>query len=78
MTQSASAMMGNGDRRLYSTSCAPLDDLLMGGVKRGQVLEISGPAGCGKEQMAAEAIKSFVAAGQAVLFVGESSDPRML
>ena len=76
MTQSVAAMMGAmNNQRLYSTSCAPLDDLLGGGLKRGSVLEISGPAGCGKEQVAADAIKAFVARGQAVLFIGAKSDP---
>ena len=69
MTQSAASMMGNSTKR-YSTSCAPLDQLLQGGLKCGHVLEISGPPGCGKEQMAARAIKSFVQAQDEVLFVG--------
>ena len=75
MTQTAAAMMGTVDQRLYSTSCGPLDDLLGGGLKRGQVLEISGPAGCSKEQVAVDAIKSFVGAGKNVLFVGANSGP---
>ncbi|PIL23272.1 hypothetical protein GSI_14582 [Ganoderma sinense ZZ0214-1] len=68
MTQSAASMIGNSAKR-YSTSCAPLDQLLDGGLKSGHVLEISGPPGCGKEQMAAHAIKSFVQAQEQVLFV---------
>ncbi|TBU34287.1 P-loop containing nucleoside triphosphate hydrolase protein [Dichomitus squalens] len=67
MTQSAASMMG--ETKLYSTSCAPLDDLLDGGLKRGHILEISGPPGCGKEQIAAHAVKSFVEAHEHVLFV---------
>ena len=73
MTQSAASMMGASDKA-YSTSCPPLDDLLGGGLKRGSVLEISGPPGCGKERVAVEAIKSFVASGKGVLFVGMYSD----
>ena len=72
MTQSAASMMGNSAKR-YSTSCAPLDQLLDGGLKCGHVLEISGPPGCGKEQLAARAIKSFVQAQEEVLFVGTAS-----
>ncbi|KAI0716782.1 P-loop containing nucleoside triphosphate hydrolase protein, partial [Earliella scabrosa] len=67
MTQSAAAMMGTTKR--YSTACPPLDRLLDGGLKRGSVLELNGPPGCGKEQIAAHAVKSFVEADQEVLFV---------
>ncbi|KAM5537597.1 hypothetical protein V8D89_008675 [Ganoderma adspersum] len=68
MTQSAASMMGNSAKR-YSMSCPPLDQLLDGGLKCGHVLEISGPPGCGKEQIAARSIKSFVQAQEQVLFV---------
>ncbi|KAI0690077.1 P-loop containing nucleoside triphosphate hydrolase protein [Cerioporus squamosus] len=67
LTQSAAAMMGATKR--YSTACAPLDKLLGGGLRRGSVLELMGPAGCGKEQLAANAVKPFVEANQEVLFV---------
>ncbi|KAI0355938.1 P-loop containing nucleoside triphosphate hydrolase protein [Trametes cingulata] len=67
MTQSAAAMMGT--TKLYSTGCPPLDRLLGGGLKRGSVLEINGPPGSGKEQIAANAVKSFVKCNQEVLFV---------
>ena len=72
MTQSAASMMGISAKR-YSMSCPPLDHLLDGGLKCDHVLEISGPPGCGKEQMAARTIKSFVQAQQQVLFVGTAS-----
>ncbi|KAI1782973.1 P-loop containing nucleoside triphosphate hydrolase protein [Ganoderma leucocontextum] len=68
ITQSAASMMGNSTKR-YSTSCAPLDQLLDGGLKCGHVLEINGPPGCGKEQIAAYTIKSFLQAQEHVLFV---------
>ncbi|EIW55006.1 P-loop containing nucleoside triphosphate hydrolase protein [Trametes versicolor FP-101664 SS1] len=67
MTQSAAAMMGTTTQ--YSTACAPLDRLLGGGLKRGHILEINGPPGSGKEQIAANAVTSFVDANQEVLFV---------
>ncbi|RPD61464.1 P-loop containing nucleoside triphosphate hydrolase protein [Lentinus tigrinus ALCF2SS1-6] len=67
LTQSAAAMMGATKR--YSTSCAPLDKLLGGGLRCGSVLELMGPAGCGKELLAANAVKTFVEANQEVLFV---------
>ncbi|RDX43132.1 P-loop containing nucleoside triphosphate hydrolase protein [Lentinus brumalis] len=67
LTQSAAAMMGATKR--YPTACAPLDRLLGGGLRRGSVLELMGPAGCGKEQLAAHAVKPFVEANQEVLFV---------
>ena len=72
MTQSAAAMMGTTKR--YSTACAALDKLLGGGLKRGSVLEINGPPGCGKEHIAANAVKGFIEAKQEVLFVGMRSD----
>ncbi|KAI0760419.1 P-loop containing nucleoside triphosphate hydrolase protein [Fomes fomentarius] len=67
MTQSAAAMMAT--TRRYSTACPPLDKLLGGGLKRGSVLELNGPPGCGKEQIAAHAVKGFVEAEHEVLFV---------
>ncbi|KAI0659702.1 P-loop containing nucleoside triphosphate hydrolase protein [Cubamyces menziesii] len=67
MTQSAAAMMGT--TKQYSTGCPPLDRLLGGGLKRGFILEINGPPGSGKEQIAANAIKGFVESNEQVLFV---------
>ncbi|KAI8972846.1 P-loop containing nucleoside triphosphate hydrolase protein [Trametes punicea] len=67
MTQSAAAMMGT--TKQYSTGCQPLDRLLGGGLKRGFILEINGPPGSGKEQIAASAVKSFVECNEQVLFV---------
>ncbi|KAL7277211.1 hypothetical protein ACG7TL_009061 [Trametes sanguinea] len=68
MTQSAAAMMGTTAKQ-YSTACPPLDRLLGGGLKRGFILEINGPPGSGKEQMAATAVRTFVECDQQVLFV---------
>ncbi|KAI0763463.1 P-loop containing nucleoside triphosphate hydrolase protein [Trametes elegans] len=67
MTQSAAAMMGT--TKQYSTGCPPLDRLLGGGLKRGFILEINGPPGSGKEQIAAIAVRAFVECKQEVLFV---------
>ncbi|KAI0828687.1 hypothetical protein BC628DRAFT_1363926 [Trametes gibbosa] len=68
MTQSAAAMMGS-TQKPFSTACAPLDRLLDGGLKRGYILEINGPPGSGKEQIAVNAVRGFVARKQEVLFV---------
>ncbi|KAH9899185.1 P-loop containing nucleoside triphosphate hydrolase protein [Cubamyces lactineus] len=67
MTQSAAAMMGT--TKQHSTGCPPLDRLLGGGLKRGFILEINGPPGSGKEQIAANAIKGYVEKKEQVLFV---------
>ncbi|KAI0631251.1 P-loop containing nucleoside triphosphate hydrolase protein [Trametes polyzona] len=67
MTQSAAAMIGPAKR--YSTTCAPLDRLLDGGLRRGFILELNGPPGSGKEHIAANVVKSFVDCKQGVLFV---------
>ncbi|OBZ67447.1 DNA repair and recombination protein RadA [Grifola frondosa] len=67
MTQSAASMVGA--TRKYSTGCGPVDRLLDGGLKRGHILEISGPPGSGKEILAANTVKSFIALGEKVIFV---------
>lgn len=47
-----------------------IDELLSGGLSRGQILEISGPPGTPKEVVAANIVTSFVEAGEEVLFIG--------
>ncbi|KAH9852278.1 hypothetical protein C2E23DRAFT_194079 [Lenzites betulinus] len=68
MTQSAAAMLGSTEKP-FLTACAPLDRLLDGGLRRGYILEINGPPGSGKEQIAVNAVRSFVARKLEVLFV---------
>jgi RAD51-like protein 2 len=53
-----------------ATGCAPVDRLLNGGLSRGHILEISGPPGSAKEQLAINFVRSFVEVGDEVLFVG--------
>ncbi|OCH88421.1 hypothetical protein OBBRIDRAFT_758211 [Obba rivulosa] len=67
MTQSAAAMVGTARR--YSTQCAPLDKVLEGGLKRGHILELSGPPGCAKEQLAINVVYTFVESNHEVLFI---------
>ncbi|GBE83784.1 DNA repair and recombination protein [Sparassis crispa] len=67
MTQSAASMVSSA--KTYITLCDPLDKLLDGGLKRGHILEISGPPGSAKETLAANIVRSFVSTGDEVLFI---------
>ncbi|GLB42340.1 putative strand invasion [Lyophyllum shimeji] len=67
LTQSAASMANDGGR--LSTKCPGIDELLSGGLARGQVLEISGPPGSPKEAVAMDIATSFVEAGHEVIFV---------
>ncbi|TFK72477.1 hypothetical protein BDN72DRAFT_836258 [Pluteus cervinus] len=71
LTQSA-AKMAQG-QQIYSTSCSPLDELLGGGLRRGHVLEISGPPGSPKEALLRSIPLSFVQNSEHVLFVDLSN-----
>jgi RAD51-like protein 2 len=51
------------------TQCTGLDVVLDGGLKRGRILEISGPPGSPKEKLLIE-IASVFAKAEGVLFVG--------
>ena len=53
-----------------SALCKSLDTLLDGGLKRGLVLEISGPPGSCKEALAVNFTKSVLKRKQRILFVG--------
>ena len=70
-TQSAASLAEHASVRI-STSCQAIDVLLEGGLKRGSVVEISGPPGTAKEAAAVNIAKSFLKAGRGVLFVGKS------
>ncbi|KAM6503354.1 P-loop containing nucleoside triphosphate hydrolase protein [Amanita muscaria] len=52
-----------------STHCIPLDQLLGGGICRGQVLELSGPPGSPKEHMLLNVVVAFVQLGLEVVFL---------
>jgi RAD51-like protein 2 len=68
LTQSAASMVVVAKK--FSTCCPPVDKLLCGGLARGQILEISGPPGTQKEHLAVNIVKSFIEAGEEVVFVG--------
>jgi RAD51-like protein 2 len=68
LTQSAASMLTSTSK--VATGCVPVDRLLNGGLSRGHILEISGPPGSAKEQLAINFVRSFVEAGEEVLFVG--------
>lgn len=69
-TQAASLLV-NAPRSI-PTKYAPLDNLLGGGVRRGHVLEISGPPGSPKEALLLKAVFAFVELGKEVVFLGKS------
>ncbi len=54
------------------TKYDPLDNLLGGGVRRGHVLEISGPPGSPKEALLLKVVLAFVGLGKEVVFLGKS------
>jgi RAD51-like protein 2 len=55
----------------FSSSCAPLDRLLGGGLPSGYVLELSGPPGTAKETLATKFASDAVSSNDQVLFVGK-------
>jgi len=55
----------------FSSSCAPLDKLLGGGLPSGHVLELSGPPGTTKEILSIKFASSAVSSNEQVLFVGK-------
>jgi RAD51-like protein 2 len=59
-------------RKVFRTACSPVDRLLSGGLKRGDILEISGPPGTTKDVLAVNVAKSFVEASEGVIFVGKA------
>jgi RAD51-like protein 2 len=69
-TQAASSLM-NGPQTV-PTKYSPMDNLLGGGVRRGQVLEISGPPGSPKEALLLKVVSAFVELREEVVFLGRS------
>ncbi|XP_006463214.1 hypothetical protein AGABI2DRAFT_186863 [Agaricus bisporus var. bisporus H97] len=67
LTQSAAVIMKSA--RTFSTHWEPLDELLEGGLVQGHILELSGPPGSPKENIAIDIVSSFLDAGEEVLFV---------
>ena len=51
------------------TGCDGIDDVLGGGVRQGQVTEITGPSACGKTQVCLSAAASAAALGHRVVYV---------
>ncbi|KAF8735894.1 hypothetical protein AX14_001275 [Amanita brunnescens Koide BX004] len=66
-TQAASFLMNA--QQTVSTTYSPMDNLLCGGVRRGQVLEISGPPGSPKEALLLKVVSAFVELGEEVVFL---------
>lgn len=48
------------------------DRLIGGGLRKGQVLEIAGPPGCGKTILALEFARASILEGRSVLIMGEN------
>ncbi|KAF5371787.1 hypothetical protein D9758_003549 [Tetrapyrgos nigripes] len=71
LTQSLASIVSSRKRSLdvIATQCSPVDSLLNGGLRRGHILEISGPPGSPKELIAKGIMNSFIMAGEEVLFV---------
>lgn len=67
-SHAASTLLAN--RAACACGVRAIDDLIRGGLKRGEVLEISGPPGSGKTQLALEFVKHAVGAGDEVLVMG--------
>jgi RAD51-like protein 2 len=68
LTQSAAVIMKSS--RIFSTHWESLDKLLDGGIVQGHILELSGPPGSPKENIAIDIVSSFLEAGEDVIFVG--------
>lgn len=70
LTQSAASLQAMPVNR-FSTQSEPVDNILGGGLMRGQILEVSGPPGTMKEACAVGVAMSFVQKGEEILFVGK-------
>lgn len=57
------------DPRRLSTGCAPVDDLLGGGVEVGTITQVYGPPAAGKTNLALAAAVAVAAEGGGVLFI---------
>jgi len=61
-----------------STGSAPLDRLLDGGLSRGHILELSGPPGSPKQNIATSIVASFAQTGGEVVFLGKMPEATLL
>jgi RAD51-like protein 2 len=55
----------------YTSGSTAMDEILEGGLKRGTILEISGPPGVATQKFAINFAKEFIKDGQGVIFVGQ-------
>jgi hypothetical protein len=69
-SQPASTLLAN--RAAFGCGVPSLDSLINGGLKKGEVLEISGPPGSGKTSLALNFVKEAVSTGDEVLVMGAS------
>ena len=69
-SQAASTLLAN--RAAFGCGVPSLDSLINGGLKKGEMLEISGPPGSGKTQLALEFVKEAVSTRDEVLVMGLS------
>ncbi len=70
LSQSVASMTQSRGVDKITTLCDPLDQLLSGGITLGTILEISGPPGTPKDNLAIKICRSFVASQRRVLFIG--------
>jgi len=76
MTQSAAQMVQKSQK--IPTGSAPLDRLLDGGLSRGHILELSGPPGSPKQNIATSVVASFAQTGGEVIFLGKMAETTLL
>jgi len=69
VSQSAAVMLQQSLR--VKTKCAALDQILDGGLRRGHIMEISGPPGSPKDKLVINIISVFAEAEEDILFVGK-------
>lgn len=53
--------------------CSPIDNLLGGGLARGHILELSGPPGTPKGNLALGLIRDFIGRDEEVLMLGNDN-----
>ncbi len=70
LSQAVSVLASKATGRVVSTTCVPLDHILGGGISRAHVLELSGPPGTVKEDMAIGIVKAFSDLNERSIFVG--------
>lgn len=68
VSQTAQDFTQNSGR--LRSGCPPLDSILDGGLCKGEVLEISGPPGTPKEDLAIVLLKTAIASEDEAMFVG--------